>query len=100
MPYGTTEQTVRTDRATARVHCAVGVLSNASTSGNTVHDPLNNPDGSLTVNALHVKFIGGTGGDVILSSATCGPASLPVPMISVAGGVAAGGLTVLGLAGV
>lgn len=49
-----------------------------------------NNDGSLTVNAIHIKLLqgvlGGIGtGDVILSSATCGPAGLPIPMASGAG---------------
>jgi hypothetical protein len=59
-----------------------------------------NGDGSLTVNALHVTILGPNGGDVILSSATCGPAAAPVPMISAQGALAAGGLVVLGFAGV
>ncbi|MCP2247138.1 choice-of-anchor P family protein [Lentzea aerocolonigenes] len=49
-----------------------------------------NDDGSLTVNAIHIKLlqgkVGSIGtGDVIISSATCGPAGLPIPMASGAG---------------
>jgi hypothetical protein len=53
-----------------------------------INEQIANPDGSLTVNALHLKLLGsglvGTigSGDVIVSSATCGPAGLPVPMAS------------------
>ena len=47
-------------------------------------------DASLTVNALHVKLLGGVvgalgSGDVIVSSATCGPAAPPMPLASGAG---------------
>ncbi|HKN97188.1 MAG TPA: choice-of-anchor P family protein [Pseudonocardiaceae bacterium] len=46
-------------------------------------------DGSLTVNAFHLHLLGGPyalgSGDVIISSATCGPAGLPIPMASGAG---------------
>jgi hypothetical protein len=49
-----------------------------------------NNDGSLTVNAIHIKLLQGKlgsigTGDVIISSATCGPAGLPIPMASGAG---------------
>ena len=49
-----------------------------------------NDDGSLTVNAIHIKLLQGKlgsigTGDVIISSATCGPAGLPIPMASGAG---------------
>jgi len=54
------------------------------------NEQFKNDDGSLTVNAIHIKLLqgvlGGIGtGDVILSSATCGPAGLPIPMASGAG---------------
>jgi len=54
------------------------------------NEQIKNNDGSLTVNAIHIKLLqgvlGGIGtGDVILSSATCGPAGLPIPMASGAG---------------
>ncbi|AHH94611.1 choice-of-anchor P family protein [Kutzneria viridogrisea] len=47
-------------------------------------------DGSLTVNAVHIRLLGGVlgsigSGDVVLASATCGPAGLPIPMASGAG---------------
>jgi hypothetical protein len=56
----------------------------------TFNEQISNNDGSLTVNALHVRLLGGAlgsigSGDVILSSATCGPAGLPVPLASGAG---------------
>ncbi len=64
----------------ATVHIATIILN----------EQIHNPDGSLTVNALHVKLLGGVlgslgSGDVIVSSVTCGPAGLPVPLASGAG---------------
>lgn len=55
-----------------------------------LNEQISNPDGSLTVNALHVKLLGGVlgaigSGDLILSSATCGPAAPPMPLASGAG---------------
>ncbi|HUQ57140.1 choice-of-anchor P family protein [Lentzea sp.] len=54
------------------------------------NEQVENNDGSLTVNAIHIRLpqgvLGSIGtGDVIISSATCGPAALPVPMASGAG---------------
>ncbi|HEX5403799.1 MAG TPA: choice-of-anchor P family protein [Pseudonocardiaceae bacterium] len=57
----------------------------------TLNEQIQHQDGSLTVNAFHLHLLGGYGighlgsGDVIISSATCGPAGLPVPMASGAG---------------
>jgi hypothetical protein len=48
-----------------------------------VNEQLKHSDGSLTVNALHIKLLGGkvTGalgsGDIVLASATCGKATTP-----------------------
>ncbi|SDY65650.1 hypothetical protein SAMN05421504_106279 [Amycolatopsis xylanica] len=55
-----------------------------------LNEQIKNKDGSLTVNALHVKLLGAAlqplgSGDVIVSSATCGPAGLPMPLASGAG---------------
>ncbi len=56
-----------------------------------LNEQIHNPDGSLTVNAVHLHLLGGRGvgalgdGDVIISSATCGPAGLPMPVASGAG---------------
>ncbi|ROP38114.1 choice-of-anchor P family protein [Saccharothrix texasensis] len=55
-----------------------------------VNEQLRNADGSLTVNAVHVTLLGDApgsvgAGDLVLSSATCGPAGLPIPMASGAG---------------
>ncbi|WIY03703.1 choice-of-anchor P family protein [Amycolatopsis mongoliensis] len=55
-----------------------------------LNEQIKNKDGSLTVNALHVKLLGGVvgglgSGDVIVSSATCGPAAPPMPLASGAG---------------
>lgn len=56
-----------------------------------LNEQIKNGDGSLTVNAMHLHLLGGKGvgaigsGDVIISSATCGPAGLPIPMASGAG---------------
>ncbi|GGU25899.1 choice-of-anchor P family protein [Lentzea flava] len=54
------------------------------------NEQIKNDDGSLTVNAIHIKLLQGKlgsigTGDVIISSATCGPAGLPIPMASGAG---------------
>lgn len=56
----------------------------------TLNEQIKNKDGSLTVNAVHVKLLGGVAGaigsgDVIVSSATCGPAAPPMPLASGAG---------------
>lgn len=56
----------------------------------TLNEQIKNKDGSLTVNAIHVRLLGEAltplgSGDVIVSSATCGPAGLPVPLASGAG---------------
>jgi hypothetical protein len=53
----------------------------------TFNEQIENGDGSLTVNAIHVRLLGGNlssigTGDVIISSARCGPAGLPVPLAS------------------
>ncbi|MCR6490637.1 choice-of-anchor P family protein [Amycolatopsis sp. OK19-0408] len=55
-----------------------------------LNEQIKNKDGSLTVNAIHVKLLGGVvgslgSGDVIVSSATCGPAAPPMPLASGAG---------------
>lgn len=55
-----------------------------------LNEQIKNDDGSLTVNAIHVKLLGGVvgslgSGDVIVSSATCGPAAPPMPLASGAG---------------
>jgi hypothetical protein len=79
-----------------------GVVGNVATI--IFNEQVKNKDGSLTVNAIHIKLLGDTlqlpldlklpvdlkttplaSGDVIISSATCGPADLPVPMASGAG---------------
>ncbi len=56
----------------------------------TLNEQIPNADGSLTVNAFHLHLLGGAigalgTGNVIISSATCGPAALPIPMASGAG---------------
>jgi hypothetical protein len=56
-----------------------------------LNEQIHHKDGSLTVDALHLHLLGGGyagalgSGDVIISSATCGPAGLPIPMASGAG---------------
>lgn len=55
-----------------------------------LNEQISNPDGSLTVNAIHLTLLGGAlnpvgSGDLVLASATCGPAGLPIPMASGAG---------------
>jgi hypothetical protein len=56
----------------------------------TFNEQVRNADGGLTVNAVHLRLIGGVlgsvgTGDLVLSSVTCGPAALPIPMASGAG---------------
>ncbi|HEY0450656.1 choice-of-anchor P family protein [Actinophytocola sp.] len=47
------------------------------------NEQISGPDGSLTVNAVHVKLNALVGkGDVILAQAKCGPAAPPVPLAS------------------
>jgi hypothetical protein len=65
-----------------------------------VNEQISNPDGSLTVNGLHVTVLGPSGGNIIVSSATCGPAEAPVPMVSAPGALTAGGLAMAGFVGV
>ncbi|WP_062355714.1 choice-of-anchor P family protein [Herbidospora yilanensis] len=43
-----------------------------------LNEQISNPDGSLTVHGMRVRALSGVG-DVILSSATCGPATLDPP---------------------
>lgn len=50
------------------------------------NEQIEGQDGSLTVNAVHVKLNALVGtGDVILAQAKCGPAAPPVPLASGAG---------------
>lgn len=71
------------------VSIALPIVGNVATL--TLNEQISNADGSLTVNAFHLHLLGGGGvgslgsGDVIISSATCGPAALPIPMASGAG---------------
>lgn len=63
------------------------------------NEQINNPDGSLTVNALHVTLLqaAGPAADIIVGSATCGPnrAAPAVNAFSAAGLPLAGGLVAL-----
>jgi hypothetical protein len=73
--------------ANTRIKVGLGPVDVATI---TLNEQLRNKDGSLTVNALHVKLLGegltALGkGDVIVSSATCGPAAPPMPLASGAG---------------
>lgn len=64
-----------------------------------LNEQIRDDDGGLTVNALHLTLLGGSlgTGDLVLSSATCGPAGLPVPPASGAGlWIALGLLAVFG----
>jgi hypothetical protein len=63
----------------------------------TLNEQIANPDGGLTVNAIHLRLLGGAvgaiaAGDVIVSWAQCGPAVLPTPLASGAGLVVGVGL--------
>lgn len=69
------------------LHLGLGDLNVATL---ILNEQIRNDDGSLTVNAFHLKLLGGAldnvaSGDIILSSATCGPAAPPTPMASGAG---------------
>ncbi|GAA4658528.1 choice-of-anchor P family protein [Amycolatopsis dongchuanensis] len=69
----------------------------------TLNEQVKGADDTLTVNALHVKLLGGVlgslgTGDVVVSSATCGLGAAPVPLASGAGLWA--GLALLGVAAV
>lgn len=71
----------------------------------TLNEQIANNDGGLTVNALHLRLLGNAlgsiaAGDVIVSSATCGPAVLPVPLASGAGLVVGLGLVGVTTAGI
>ena len=47
------------------------------------NEQIENPDGSLTVNAVHIKLNAfAAKGDIILAQARCGPAAPPVPLAS------------------
>jgi hypothetical protein len=49
----------------------------------TFNEQITHDDGSLAVNAVHIKLNALVGsGDVILASSTCGPAAPPMPMAS------------------
>jgi hypothetical protein len=70
-----------------QIKVAIGLVNVATI---ILNEQIKNQDGSLTVNALHVKLLGGVvgalgSGDVIVSSATCGPAAPPMPLASGAG---------------
>jgi hypothetical protein len=68
------------------INVALPVIGNVATL--ILNEQIHNADGSLTVNAVHLHLLGGPGlgqlgsGDVIISSATCGPAGLPMPVAS------------------
>lgn len=71
----------------------------------TLNERITNPDGGLTVNALHLRLLGGVlgsigSGDIVVASATCGPAVLPVPLASGMGLVAGLGLVGVATAGI
>ncbi|MFB9683186.1 choice-of-anchor P family protein [Amycolatopsis plumensis] len=73
--------------ANTQIKVGLGTLNVATI---ILNEQVKNPDGSLTVNAVHVKLLGGGlkalgDGDVIVSSATCGPAAPPMPLASGAG---------------
>jgi hypothetical protein len=67
-----------------------GLLPGTTIVSITFNEQINNPDGSLTVNAVHIRLLDGVlgsigSGDIIISQARCGPAAPPVPMASGAG---------------
>jgi hypothetical protein len=73
--------------ANTQIKVGLGALNVATI---ILNEQVKNADGSLTVNAVHVKLLGEGlkalgSGDVIVSSATCGPAAPPMPLASGAG---------------
>ncbi len=73
--------------ANTQIKVGLGALNVATI---ILNEQVKNKDGSLTVNAVHVKLLGEGlqalgSGDVIVSSATCGPAAPPMPLASGAG---------------
>lgn len=76
-----------TPAANTQIKVGLGALNVATI---ILNEQVKNQDGSLTVNAVHVKLLGEGlnalgSGDVIVSSATCGPAAPPMPLASGAG---------------
>jgi len=76
-----------TPAANTQIKVGLGALNVATI---ILNEQVKNSDGSLTVNAVHVKLLGEGlnalgSGDVIVSSATCGPAAPPMPLASGAG---------------
>lgn len=55
----------------------------------TLNEQINNPDGSLTVNALHIELLptitGTTATDIIIGSVTCGPNAVTADISLVSG---------------
>ncbi len=76
-----------TPAANTQIKVGLGALDVATI---VLNEQTKNKDGSLTVNAVHVKLLGEGlnalgSGDVVVSSATCGPAAPPMPLASGAG---------------
>jgi hypothetical protein len=76
-----------TPAANTQIKVGLGALNVATI---LLNEQVKNTDGSLTVNAVHVKLLGEGlnalgSGDVVVSSATCGPAAPPMPLASGAG---------------
>ncbi|MEU5693194.1 choice-of-anchor P family protein [Actinosynnema sp. NPDC020468] len=74
---------------TVRSVSVPGPLGPITIGSITLNEQTTNPDGSLTVNALHLRVLPGSiigtlvgQGDVVFSSATCGPAAPPIPLAS------------------
>jgi hypothetical protein len=87
------------------VNITVGLVTIATL---TLNEQIADPDGGLTVNALHLRLLGGVvgsiaSGEVIVASSTCGPAVLPVPLAKGAGlfvGLGLVGVTTAGIVAV
>lgn len=67
-----------------------------------LNEQIVNGDGGLTVNAVHLVLLGGVlgsvgSGNIVISSSTCGPAELPVPLAHGSGLIL--GIGIVGLAG-
>lgn len=65
------------------VNPAPNTTINLALASIVFNEQIQNADGSLTVNAVHIRLNALVGtGDVVLASATCGPAAPPVPLAS------------------
>lgn len=68
------------------VNPAANTVVNLALVRIVLNEQIENGDGSLTVNAVHIELNAGLGtGDIIIGQARCGPAAPPIPLASGAG---------------